>query len=77
MKKENTTSVATVATKNNTETVKVEQTNKTTADKQQADSRSTCTPCNPHSKGSAHACPKGRASARPRKDAGRDRAKTI
>lgn len=31
MKKENTTSVATVATKNNTETVKVEQTNKTTA----------------------------------------------
>lgn len=33
MKKENTTSVAIVATKNNIETVKVEQTNKPTADK--------------------------------------------
>lgn len=47
MKKENTTSVATVATKNNPETVKVEQTSKTTADKQTSNKPTAVAPAPP------------------------------
>ena len=76
MKKENTTSVATVATKNNTETVKVEQTNKTTADKQTSNKPTAVAPAPPATP-TAKAVPTPAPKAEPAPDPAKMQAETV
>ena len=76
MKKENTTSVATVATKNNTETVKVEQTNKTTADKQTSNKPTAVAPAPPATP-TAKAVPTPAPKTEPAPDPAKMQAETV